>query len=249
MKVVTPGQGNHDPSHRINQFIYLLTTRWMLIFTLIYGLFVITPFVAHLFMRIGGEPAGKAIYIIYTFLCHQLPQRSFFLFGQQTMYSLNEIQAVWQDTTNPLILRQFIGNPEIGWKVAWSDRMVSMYTSILIFGWLWWLFRRRARLLPLWGLILLSLLMVVDGASHFISDLAGIGQGFRDSNGWLVHLTNNAFTPSFYAGDALGSFNSWMRFFSGVLFGLGIVWFGFPYLELLFTDLARNLKIKQPVGG
>jgi hypothetical protein len=116
MKVVTPGQGNHDPSHRINQFFYLLTTRWMLIFTLIYGLFVITPFVAPLFMRIGWEPAGKAIYIIYTFLCHQLPQRSFFLFGQQTMYSLYEIQAVWQDTTNPLILRQFIGNPEMGGK-------------------------------------------------------------------------------------------------------------------------------------
>jgi hypothetical protein len=36
------------------------------------------------------------------------------------MYSLPEIQTAWQETFNPLILRQFVGNPEMGWKMAWS---------------------------------------------------------------------------------------------------------------------------------
>jgi hypothetical protein len=36
---------------------------------------------------------------------------------------------------------------------------------------------------------------------------------------------------TFYAGDALGSFNSWMRLITGLLGGLGIAWFAFPHLE------------------
>jgi hypothetical protein len=74
-----------------------------------------------------------------------------------------------------------------------------------------------------------------------ISDLFGIGQGFRDSNAWLAVLTNQAFRAYFYAGDALGSFNSWMRWITGILFGLGIVWFGFPYLDDFFTEPLRIL--------
>jgi hypothetical protein len=83
-----------------------------------------------------------------------------------------------------LILRQFIGNPEMGWKVAWSDRMVSMFTSIWIFGLIWYPFRRRLPAFPLW---------------------------------------------------AWGSFNSLMRLLTGIFFGLGIVWFGFPYLNDSFA--------------
>ncbi len=161
------------------------------------------------------------------------------------MYSLADIQAVWQDTTNPIILRQFIGNVEMGWKVAWSDRMVYMYTSILVFGGVWWILRKKVKSLPWWGLFLLLLPMAVDGTSHLISDLYGIGMGFRDSNAWLASLTNNAFSPTFYAGDAFGSFNSWMRLLTGVLFGLGIVWFGFPYLDKSFSDLAKFLRNKR----
>jgi hypothetical protein len=72
-----------------------------------------------------------------------------------------------------------------------------------------------------------------------VSDLAGIGQGFRDSNAWLAAITNQAFAPSFYAGDALGSFNAWMRLLTGILFGLGVVWFGFPYLDEAFIAPVR----------
>ena len=106
------------------------------------------------------------------------------------MYSLAEIQAAWQQTNNPAILRQFDGNAIMGWKVAWSDRMVSMYTSILAGGLIYGFFRRRLRPLPLWGYALFVLPMGLDGGTHLISDLAGIGQGFRDSNAWLVSFAN-----------------------------------------------------------
>jgi uncharacterized membrane protein len=207
-----------------------------MLFGVVAGLYVILPFLAPAFMAIGWSSGGKAIYLIYSLLCHQLPERSFFLFGSKFTYSLPEIQAAWQNTINPLILRQFIGNPEMGWKVAWSDRMVSMFTSIWIFGLIWYPYRRRLPKLPLWGLALFLLPMALDGTSHLISDFWGIGQGFRDSNLWLAIFTNHAFPLTFYMGDAWGSFNSLMRLLSGILFGMGIVWFGFPFVNDSFSQ-------------
>lgn len=226
------------------RILYRFSRHWMLYFSLFYGIYIGMPFLAPLFMKLGWEPPARTIYTFYSILCHQMAQRSFFLFGTKGMYSLNEIQAVYPHNFNMLLLRRFRGTPELGWKVAWSDRMVSMYTSILFFAWIWYPLRRRVKLLPLWGLFLFILPMGVDGITHFISDFAGIGQGFRYTNGWLAVMTNNAFLPTFYAGDALGSFNFWVRLLSGSLFGLGIVWFAFPYLEEAATDTVHALKSK-----
>lgn len=236
-----------DPaSYRlIYRIHYLLMRHWIIFFAIVVGMYVGLPFLAPVFMHWGWLGPGRAIYTIYSFLCHQLSERSYFLFGPKMTYSLAEIQSVWQNTLNPLILRQFIGNPEMGWKVAWSDRMVSMYTSTLIFGLLWYPLRSRIKKLPWWGLILFLLPMGIDGISHFLSDLAGIGKGFRYTNMWLATLTNRSLPLSFYVGDALGSFNSWMRLLTGFLFGIGIVWFGFPYLEEAFSLQARIISARN----
>ena len=193
-----------------------------------YGLWVFTPFLAPVLMHIGWIGAGKAVYFIYSFFCHQLPQRSFFLFGEKSMYSLAQIQTAWQYTTNPMILRQFTGNEVMGWKVAWSDRMISFYTSIWFFAVLGYPFRRTIRSVSWWGLFLLLVPIALDGVTHAVSDLSGIGLGFRDTNSWLAALTDYRFPRSFYAGDAMGSFNSLARFITGLLAGLGIVWFAVP---------------------
>jgi uncharacterized membrane protein len=199
-------------------------------FVIVYGLWVLIPFLAPVFMHFGWTGAGKVVYFIYSFFCHQLPERSFFLFGEKNMYSLAEIQSVWQNTANPLVLRQFTGNEAMGWKIAWSDRMISFYTSVWLFALVAYPMRRSIKTLPWWGSLLLLLPIAVDGVTHAISDLAGIGIGFRDTNMWLAALTKDQFSAAFYAGDALGSFNSLARFITGVLAGLGIVWFVFPYI-------------------
>ncbi len=84
-----------------------------------------------------------------------------------------------------------------------------------------------------WFALLLRLFLPItlDGGSHMVSDLYSLGRGFRDTNAWLAALTSHAFPASFYADDALGSFNSLMRLLTGVLAGLGIAWFAFPCME------------------
>jgi len=240
----------HSNQTRSGQFTHFLSQHWFFGLSLVLGLYVTLPFLAPVFMQIGWNGAGRVIYFIYSWLCHQLPERSFFLFGPKFTYSLAEVQAAWQNTLNPLILRQFIGNPEMGWKVAWSDRMVSMFTSTWLFGLLWWPLRRRLKPLPWWGLVLFLLPMAVDGTTHLFSDLAGLGQGFRDSNAWLASLTQQAFPTSFYVGDAWGSFNSLMRLLTGISFGLGVIWFSFPYLDDAFSPkpqpVTRLTAFSQP---
>lgn len=232
-----------------NRRVYWLSRNWMLLFSLGYGLFVGLPFLAPVFMQVGRQGMGNVIYFIYSFLCHQMPQRSLFLFGTSSMYSLDFIQTIWQNTIDPLVLRQFIGTPDIGWKVAWSDRMISMYASVLVFAWLWYPLRKKIKPLPWWGLALFMIPMGIDGLTHMVSDLSGIGQGFRYTNAWLAEMTNHTLEANFYAGDAIGSFNSWMRWITGTLFGLGIVWYGFPFLDEYFTSISSTIRMKFKRSG
>jgi uncharacterized membrane protein len=209
-------------------------------------LWITLPWLAPIFMKMGWGGAANAIYTLYSVQCHQLAQRSFFLFGPQTMYSLDQFNTFGLDTSDIMALREFIGSAELGYKVAWSDRMVSAYSSIPLIGLLWWPFRHRMRPLRLLGLFLLLMPMVLDGGSHFISDLAGVGQGFRYANEWLVTVSGDRFPAIFYEGNGIGSFNSWMRMVTGVLFGLGFVWFTFPHLLNIGLELVAEGNSRSP---
>lgn len=229
---------------RSERFVYWLSNHWLLAFNIVWGAFVLAPWLAPLFMKIGLTGVGNTIYWVYQFFCHQLPERSFFLFGPQAMYSLEEVGTVVSSTSNAYILRAFAGNVDFGWKVAYSDRMVSMYTGFWIASIAYTFVRHRLRPLPLWGYFLMILPMAIDGTTHFISDFSGIDLGFRYANDWLVQLTGGAFSESFYVGTGLGSFNSWMRLLTGALFGVASVWMAFPYAEAAFFEVREELDEK-----
>ena len=216
---------------------------WILPLSFLLGIYIGLPFLAPYLMHIGWDGPARAIYFIYSWLCHQLPERSYFFFGFKLTYSLPEIQNVWQLSTNPAILRQFIGNPVMGWKMAWSDRMVSMFTGLWLLGLFWWPVRKHIRPLPWWGLLLFLLPMLVDGTSHLVSDLAGIGAGFREANTWLAAITWHVFSNSFYSGDAFGSFNSLMRLLTGILFAIGVVWYTYPLLDAAISPTFPAPKV------
>lgn len=241
---IVSGNG-HSAAIFLNKALYGFSRHWLLAVSLLLLIFNGLPWLAPLFMELGWAWGGNAIYLLYTLLCHQLPQRSFFLFGDSFMLSPSTIQSVWTASDNPLILRQFIGNATVGWKVAWSDRMVYMYTALFLAGLMYWPLRKRLKPLSWQGLLLFLLPMAVDGITHSISDmLGGVLGGFRYTNEWLAALTNHALPATFYTGDALGSFNAWMRLLSGLLFGIGIVWFTYPRLHATFNEAADQIALK-----
>jgi uncharacterized membrane protein len=218
---------------------------WLPILCVLFALFNILPLVAPLAMQLGIEPVGNALYDLYGgFISHQYANRSFFLFGTKIMYEPAELPIALQGAFlhDALALKAFRGSPELGWKLAWSDRLVAMYGSMLVVLLVFAV--RRWQHFPLWLGVLLVLPLIVDGATHLASDSASVLSGWRYDNAWLATLTNQAFDPSFYVGDALGSFNSWLRLCSGLLFGIGFFGWSLPIVERYFERNANILAQK-----
>lgn len=232
----------------LQQGILRLSRHWLAWANLFWGVLVGLPWLAPVLMKMGATEPAWAIYFVYSFLCHQFANRSFFLFGPKLMVSYTELLPFAPNANTWLGLRTFIGTPELGYKVAWSDRMVSMYGGIFLGGLIFALLRPRLRL-PGWRafglMIALMIPMIVDGTTHWVSDLAGVGRGFRYTNAWLAALTGNLFPQSFYVGNELGSFNSWMRLITGLLFGLAAAWMIVPLLESSFQDVRQTLESRQ----
>src|SRR5579862_4497034 len=157
----------------VRQFVWILD-HWVLIFSVLYGIVMVVPFLAPVFMRLGWVGPAQTIYFIYSFLCHQMAQRCFFLFGVQPMYNAAQLPLTLTGSmdTDMLSLRAFTGNASLGWKVAWSDRMVYMYGAMWLGGMLYGFLRQRRPIRPLSiiGFVMLLVPMAVDGGTHWLSD-------------------------------------------------------------------------------
>jgi uncharacterized membrane protein len=225
------GERTHAIVQRIDRLVSWIGRHWLALMNVLAGVWVGLPWLAPVFMHLGATEPARLIYIFYSIQCHQLPQRSYFLFGSRLMLPLKDILAVYP-APDPLLLRPFIGTAELGWKVAWSDRMVSLYTPLFVGGVLFaltrWQWRRWGPLrVRVWALAFVPL--ALDGLSHLVNDASGLA--FRDTNAWLAVISGHVLPAFFYVGDALGSFNWWMRLLTGLLAGFATVWALYPRLD------------------
>lgn len=218
---------------------------WVYVVNAAWTLFALLPWAAPVCMQLGWAWAGQAIYFFYSLFSHQLPERSWFLFGPQFSYTIDQLARLGP-VDHELLRRTLIGDSALGWKVAWSDRAVAMYTSIAGLGWLYALQRRQRRTwppLPWWGFMLLITPLALDGLTHLVNDALRLD--FRDTNLWAIALTGGAFPSGFYAGDHFLSLNSSLRLLTGFLFGLGTVGFIWPVLDREVTRL-KDLATTTP---
>ena len=214
----------------LDRAVRIIQRSWLAWVNIALGVLVLLPLLAPVLMEIGAVLPARAIYFIYSALCHQLPERSYFFFGQNPTYPIATFARL-VGSDNPFMRRQFIGNAELGYKTGWSDRMIWLYTSVWLGGVIYAMLRGRMRALPLALAAMLIVPLVIDGLSHSVSDLWGIGHGFREGNDWLRMLTGNTLTSSFYVGDGWGAVNSLLRLATGVLSGFAFAFALFPRLD------------------
>jgi uncharacterized membrane protein len=154
----------------LDRLIFQLAKHWLLVFNLVIGIFAGLPFLAPAFMACGLISWGEAIYTLYIPACHQLPWRSFFLFGAQPAYSYQAlIDAVGSEPFLTLWqARKFYGTPALGYKMAYCQRDAAIYTSFFLAGLLFALLRRRIKPLP-WLLVFPAALpMLIDGTGQLL---------------------------------------------------------------------------------
>jgi len=91
------------------------------------------------------------------------------------------------DANNLFLFRTFIGNPQVGYKVALCERDVAIYGSVFVAGLLFALVRERgivrAPSLKIYFLFLIPI--AVDGFTQLF--------GWRESNWWLRTVTGVIF--------------------------------------------------------
>ena len=224
---------------RSDRLYFWISRHYLALINLIVFLYVGLPFAAPALMKIDATTAARVIYKIYSPLCHQFGFRSFFLFGEQPYYPLQQagltnIKTFEQITgytdvadpysTSRLSARQYTGDPTVGYKVALCERDVAIYGSILVFGLLYGLTRRR--LPPLhWTLWFLLALAPIG--------LDGFSQLFSQFNWpWLQSfLPYRESTPM-------------LRVLTGFLFGFGTAWFAYPNIEESMRE-TRQFLIKK----
>jgi uncharacterized membrane protein len=231
----------------IDKLILVLSRHWLLVFNTFWGLYLALAVLAPILMALGMNDAGQSLYRFFANQCHQLPQRSYYLFGQAggvQSYSLDQV-LTWGAV--PGNMRAFVGNSEIGFKIAIAHRLLAVHVSLFVGGLLWGVIGKRLPRLSLLGYGLLILPMILDGGSHILSEISG--SGFRESNTWAVWLTGGIFPSTFYTGTTLGSLNWLLRTVTGTLFGLATIWFGYPRLEVSFAGIRHQLETKLQRAG
>jgi len=211
------------------------------------------PFVAPIAMRFGLTWLADAIYTTYAPLCHQFAFRSWFLFGEQTEYpremaglpeksfediartdpAFAGIDVATLDANLIYVAKDFRGNPQIGWKVAFCQRDVTMYASIALFGVGYAILRRmkvKVPHFPVWAYLLVAIAPIgLDGFSQLFSNPPFYGFGLS-----LYPIRES--TPL-------------LRVVTGALFGIGNTWLAFPYMEESMTETKLLMETKLRNAG
>jgi uncharacterized membrane protein len=214
---------------KADRFSYWLSRHYMAVLNTFVLLYVGLPFLAPVLMKAGITTPAYGIYKVYGAVCHQLAFRSWFLFGEQSVYPRAAAgvpgvipfgQATGINEQDLISARQFIGNNQLGYKIALCERDVAIYGAILFFGLVFVLTNRKLPALPWYLWIIIGIAPIaVDGVSQLLSQAPFYLLPYRESTPFLRALT-------------------------GGLFGFTTAWFGYPLVEESMADSKQYLSAK-----
>lgn len=152
-------------SIHLNRIVYAVAKHWLFIVNTVIGAHAALPALAPVLMAAGRTSAARLIYTLFQPLCHQLPERSFFLFGPQLTYTLQELERLVGSSV-PL---RYIGSPALGYKVAICQRDVAIFLAALLAGLTFALLRNRLRPLSIRAFVLLCVPIAFDGLGQLMA--------------------------------------------------------------------------------
>lgn len=206
-----------------------LSRHYLAFFNIFVFLYVGLPFLAPVMMRAGWTGPASLIYRGYNAVCHELAFRSWFLFGEQPAYPrsiagvddwLSYGDATGMNEDDLWAARSYVGNENVGFKVALCQRDIAIYGGILLFGVLFALTGRKFGSLHWLAWLILGILPIgLDGVSQLISQPPLNLLPYRESTPMLRTLT-------------------------GALFGFMTAWFGYPLVDVSMRETGEYLGAK-----
>ena len=180
------GRVQKEVARRVDGAVLWIARHWLALFNALVALYLLLPFLAPVLANAGLSRPASLIYSVYSATCHQLPERSYFLFGEQPFYSLSTLEKGGLPEDQGLFQRRaFRGNESAGYKIAVCQRDVAIYGSVVLAGLLFGMLRGRVRGIGLKIYLLLLIPIALDGLSQLF--------GLRESNWWLRTVTGALF--------------------------------------------------------
>ncbi len=211
-----------------DSFSLWLSRHYLALLNILVVVYLGLPFLAPVLMNAGWTTPAHWIYTGYSYVCHQLAYRSWFLFGEQAVYpralagldglkTLNEVSGI--NDNDLLATRNFTGDSHIGYKVALCERDVAIYAGILLFGLLYGLFKRKFPKIPWYLWLILAIFPIgLDGFSQLITQL-------------FAALPDRESTP-------------FLRTLTGFMFGFFSCWYFYPMVEESMKESLDYLGLK-----
>ncbi|MFW6182290.1 MAG: DUF2085 domain-containing protein [Chloroflexota bacterium] len=241
----------------LDRFVYWLASRWVAVFSFFAAIYVGLPILAPVLMNAGATGPARAIYTVYSPMCHQMASRSFFLFGEQPAYpralansELTPIEAympnipefagvptapeAWPQFLGPA--REFVGNEQMGYKMALCERDIAIYGFVLIGSILYAFLRRRIDIkpLPFWAFVIIGMgPIALDGFSQLFSQYGVASEALSFLN------------EIFYLRES----SPIQRTLTGALFGFTLVWMAYPHIDRGMRDTEETLGNKLRKAG
>lgn len=230
---------------RLDRISYWLSYHYMVVINILLFLYVGVPFLAPVLMEAGDVLPASIVYTIYRPLCDQFAFRSWFLYGEQAAYPLELAHTAYPITYDQIIghtfvltddqdilqAKDFIGNNQLGYKVALCERCVALWGSLFAFGLFFSVFRKKIPLLPWYLWLLIGVAPIgIDGATQLTPLFGSL----------LAWFPARESTP-------------FLRTVTGILFGTMTGWYLFPFIEEAMVEtrqvLGRKLAVvKQSVA-
>jgi uncharacterized membrane protein len=197
----------------VDRLVLFIGDHWLALAVLGLAVFDGLPFLAPLLMHAGLTGPGNVIYTAYGLTCHQLAYRTFFFFGSQPDYTIDQLHSLLPGAQDipalSLFWRDYRGDALLGYKMAWCERDAAIYTSMLAGSVLFGLIRTRLRPLDIRAYLLLIAPLAIDGLTQLT--------GLRESTATL-------------------------RVITGVLFGGASIWLIYPYVEAAMIDMRAQAQ-------
>jgi uncharacterized membrane protein len=219
---------------KADSFSNWISKHYMSLFNLMVTIYLGLAFLAPVLMKAKLELPATVLYKAYSLVCHQLGYRSFYLFGAQYSYpraaaGVPDVLTFGQATgfsegssaKDLFNARSFVGNEQLGHKIALCERDIAIYGGILIFGLLFSLSGLRLPSIPWYMWIVIGIIPIgIDGFSQLLSQPPLSFLPYRES------------TPT-------------LRVVTGFLFGFTTAWFGYPVVEESMREMRNMYQRKR----
>ncbi|MFN2272099.1 MAG: DUF2085 domain-containing protein [Anaerolineae bacterium] len=223
----------------LDRCVFWLSKHWLAVVNTLAFLYVGLPILSAVLLYFGIEGPGGIIQSLYgPPICHQLPQRSWFLFGPKIAYSLPELMDYFDiephlsqiDDVQAVYIAAKFGGPDLGYKVALCQRDVAIYGTIMLAGLAYALLRRWVKIhpLPVWIYVAFGIIPI------------GMDGGYQ----WITYILDYTL-PNLLSIDSplpVHETTPALRVLTGTLFGLMTVWLMYPHAQAMMEDFQSTLR-------